>query len=362
MYIHIEKNEKIALPKKYRPVNNICAIIYDQLTEIYKRSNYQDFLDHNIKLDSKTQKLVKELRADKIHILDWLKENELNDDLTRLLTKNITLAVASDFLNFFFESISNAKRGKLTIAYALLRKPFMDELLILEQLLVDPHDFIQRFFHSGNPDDYDPSDKNIDKKAIIKKAISKLNANIVFTEDLIYELRYDKSSPNGLNGMVNHALHIVTNDRNYKTQRQNLNLVFSGTEDFVDYWDHYYYFVPYLLIYTVSIIDVIIFNYLPDQANQDLKSVKALRRLIGTIMWTEKTKQNLKKASRKMYKAMGLGIVLHCKKCKHDVKLTKPDFDLFFETETFLCPTCMRNLLTTHESIKPIKIFMDNLK
>lgn len=362
MHIYIEDNEKIALPKKYRPVNNICAIIYDQLTEIYKRPNYKDFLGSEIKLDPKKQKLVKDLNADKIHILDWLKANELNDELTTLLTKNITLAVASDFLNFFFESISNAKRGKLTVAYALLRKPFMDELLILEQLLVDPHDFIQRFFHSGNPDDYDPSDRNIDKKAIIKNAISKLNANIVYTEDLIYDLRFNKSSPQGLNGMVNHALHIVTRDKNYKTERQNLNFVFSAKDDFVDYWDHYYYFVPYLLIYSVSVIDAIIFNYLPDQANQDLKAVKALRRLIGTMLWTEKTRQNLKKASSKMYKAMSLGIVLHCKKCKHDVKLTKPDFEFFFETETFLCPTCMRNLLTTHESVKPIKTFMDSLK
>jgi hypothetical protein len=362
MYIHIDKNEKIALPKKYRPVNNICAIIYDQLTEIYKRANYKDLQEGNIKLDPKTQKLVKDLRENKIHVLDWLKENELNDELTTLLTKNITLAVSSDFLNFIFESLSNAKRGKMTVAYALLRKPFMDELLILEQLLVDPHDFIQRFFHSGNPEDYDPSDKNIDKKTIIKNAIGKLNANIVYTEDLIYDLRYNKSAPNGLNGMANHALHIVTRDKNYKTERQNLNFVFSGKDDFVEYWDHYYYFVPYLLIYSVSIIDTIIFNYLPDQANQDLKAVKALRRFIGTILWTEKTRQNLKKASNKMYEAMRMSIVLHCKKCKRDVKLTKPDFEYFFETETFLCPTCMRNLLTTHEAVKSIKTFIDNLK
>lgn len=361
MHIYIEKNEKVALPKKYRRANNICAIVYDQLTEIYKLPNYKPFLSGQIDFDHKTQKLIKELQSDKIHILDWLKENELNNDLTSILTKNITLAVASDFINFIFESISNAKRGKLTVAYALLRKPLMDELLILEQLLVDPHDFIQRFFHSGNPDEYDPSDKNIDKKAIIKKAISKLNANIFYNEEVIYDLRYDKAAANGLNGIANHALHIVTRDKNYKTERQNLNFVFSGKEDFLEYWDHYYYFVPYLLFYAVSIIDTIVFNHLSDEENQDLKAVKELRRLIGTIQWSDRDAQS-KKNITKLYKVMTQAIVLHCNKCKHDVKLTKPDFELFFEIETFLCPNCLSDLLITHESVAPIKTFMDNLK
>lgn len=360
MHIYIEEKEKVALPKKYRRANNICAIVYDQLTEIYKRPNYKDFLSGHIDFDPKTQKLIKELRSNKIHVLDWLKENELNNDLTSILTKNITLAVASDFLNFIFESLSNAKRGKLTVAYALLRKPLMDELLILEQLLVDPHDFIQRFFHSGNPDDYDPSDRNIDKKAIIKKAISKLNANIFYNEDVIYDLRYEKSAANGLNGIANHALHIVTRDKNYKTERQNLNFVFSNEDDFIEQWDHYYYFVPYLLFYSVSIIDTIVFNHLPDQENQDLKVIKGLRRLIGTIQWSGE--QGRKKHITKLYKVMTQTLVLHCKKCKHDVKLTKPDFDLFFEIETFICPKCLNDLLTTHDSIIPIKTFMDNLK
>ncbi|HXD92299.1 MAG TPA: hypothetical protein VNX01_03760, partial [Bacteroidia bacterium] len=95
--IYIQKKEKTFLPKKYIPVNNICAVIYDQLTEIYKHSNYRDLKVIDVKLDKKTQKFIKELDSGKIHIFDWLKENELNDELTAALTKHITLAVVSDF-------------------------------------------------------------------------------------------------------------------------------------------------------------------------------------------------------------------------------------------------------------------------
>lgn len=69
-----------------------------------------------------------------------------NKDLELILTKHIILSITSDFINFVFESLYCAKRGKITVAYALIRKPFTDELLILEQLLYNRSDFIYRFF------------------------------------------------------------------------------------------------------------------------------------------------------------------------------------------------------------------------
>ncbi len=359
--IYIEDKEKVALPKKYHNVNNLCAIIYDQLTEIFVADNYKGLNWATFKLDKNKQLLVDELQRNEIHVLEWLKANDLTDELTSVLTKHITMSLVSDFVNFIYESLSNAKRGKMTVAYALLRKPLTDELLILEQLLYDPHEFIQRFYHSGEPTDYDPSKNTIDKRAIIRNALTKAKPNVIFTEDLIYELRYDKSSAAGINGISNHALHIVTSDKHYKTKNQNLNFVFSVEKDIKNYWDHYYYFVPYLLMYSVSIIDNIIFNYLPDKDNQNLRAVKSFRRLVGLVLWTERIKQNTKRANKKMFDAFALLIKLDCKKCKKTIEFTKPDFELFFEAEVLICPKCFSNLLSTPESVKPIKEFMDGL-
>lgn len=359
--IYIEDKEIVPLPKRYHKINNLCAIIYDQLTEIFENKNYKKLNSTDFNLDKNKHVFIKELHNNEIHALKWLEANNLNDELVTVLTKHITMSIVNDFVNFIYESLSNAKRGKMSVAYALLRKPLTDELLILEQLLFDPEDFVRRFYHLGDPKEYDPSHRDIDKRNIIRNALTIIKPNILFTEDLIYNLRYDKSSSSGINGISNHALHIVTTDRNYKTENQHLNFVFSGKDDYIKYWDHYYYFVPYLLLYSVTIIDNIIFKYLPDDANQNLKVVKSFRRLVGLVLWTERSKLNASKENQKMYDVFASSIKLNCKKCKKEIHFTKPDFELFFELEIFICPKCFNNLLSTLESVKPIKEFMDSL-
>lgn len=160
--LYIEDGDDILLPKKYHKINNICAIIYDQLTEIYNEYSYNELKHTSFKFTANSV-LVEELKANKIHALDWLKQNNLNNEITSVLTKHLISAIVHDFLNFMFESLNCAKKGKMTVAYALLRKPITDELLILEQLLVDKTEFIDRFFHIAIPDNYDPSSKQINK-------------------------------------------------------------------------------------------------------------------------------------------------------------------------------------------------------
>ena len=135
--LYIEKNEDVPLPKKFHTSNNICAIIYDQLTEILTDDYYKPMTTTGFKYDKKTQKLTKEFDRGEIHVLEWLKINELNNEIVIALTKHITMSILSDFVNFMYESLNCAKKGKLAVAYSLLRKPLTDELLILEQLLND---------------------------------------------------------------------------------------------------------------------------------------------------------------------------------------------------------------------------------
>ncbi len=143
--LYIEKNQKVRLPKKYYKINNICAIIYDQLTEIFSEDIYKELNKTEIK-SSENENFDEYLKRNKIHVLDWLKTNQRNDELETILTKHIALSVISDFVNFIFESLYCAQRGKMIVAYALLRKPFTDELLILEQLLVDKKNLETDFF------------------------------------------------------------------------------------------------------------------------------------------------------------------------------------------------------------------------
>lgn len=171
-------------------------------------------------------------------------------------------------------------------------------------------------------------------------------------------MRFDKSNEAGINGITNKALHIVTRDKNYKTQNQNFNFVFSNKEDINTYWNHYYYFVPYLLAYTVSVVDSLIFSYLPEKENKYIEAIKSLKRQIGLITWNE---EMLRRKSKKIFESFSKVLNLECKKCKKVVVLTKDVFELFFETEVLICEKCANNLLESRDNLDSIVSMISKL-
>ena len=360
-YLSIGENEKVLIPKKYHKINDLCAVIYDQLVEIYHGENYENLSKTDINFENNPA-LFKEFKKSKLNPLDWLQKHGLNKEIEIILTKEILRAVCSDFINFIFESMHCAKIGKMTVAYALLRKPFTDELLILEQLLLDRKEFIKRFYFSGNPKDYDPSDRNLDKKSIIDNAIEKLRIPIITSGEFIYNLRYNKEYEAGINGITNHALHIVTKDKRYMTQNQNLNFVFSNNEDMDRYYEHYYNLIPFLLIYSVAIIDELVFSLLEDEDNKNVKTVKEFRRFIGLMLFTEYVGINEKKDNKALIDTITKNLIFECPKCGNVNQIERADLELFFETETFICSKCISNLLTTKESVRKLeKAFLESI-
>ncbi|WP_343697143.1 hypothetical protein [Flavobacterium sp.] len=356
--LSIEEGEEVFISKKHQKINDLCAIIYDQLTEIYIEKNYKNLLKTEI-ITKEHQKFIDELNAGDIHALDYLKANNLDHEIELIISKHIFLAVTSDLINFLFESLHCAKRGKMTVAYSLLRKPFLDELFILEQLLVDRTDFVKRFFHDGNPEKYDPSNPKIDKKEIIEKAISKIRFNYFYDVDLIYDLRYNKSFESGINSSTNQALHIVTKDKNYKTAEQNLNFVFSIKEDMNKYFANYYFVVPNLLFYTVSVIDEIAFNFLQDDKNKQVKVIKEFRRIIAYLFFTEFANISSKKKNEKILKHFYNHLMFKCPVCKHNNQIERADLELFYQIENFICTKCFNTLIHDKKSVNVIQSLLD---
>ncbi|WP_127132494.1 hypothetical protein [Pseudoflavitalea rhizosphaerae] len=310
----IQEGDSSVLPKRYRAGNNICAVLYDQLVEIVKSELYKPLLTTHIKFQSEDH--AHKATGDKSHILDFLRKNDYIDDLHTILIKQITHAVLSDQANFIYESISSAQSGKMTVAYTLLRKPFKDELLILENLYVDPEDFIQRFYYNGAPSGYDPSKKTAEeRKTLIRKAVEQLDEGL-FNAEQLYEFRYNKDSTVGISGFTDHAIHIVTTNKSYHTSPQDLNFVFSQKEDFRRYWQHYYFIVPYLLSYTAAIADGIVFRFIAGDAAEKHKFLKELTRLAGFILWFEKCSIRGKRGAGKLIQHFQKTIKLQCTNCK----------------------------------------------
>jgi hypothetical protein len=335
--IVIEKGAKTRLPKPFHFVNNICAYLYDQLTEILSDPYYLGMASTTVNDESGV--LNKTLEEDELHPFDALKKLGLTDELEISVSKHVVMSIIADLVNFVYESIVIAQKGKLGVAYALLRKPFTDQLLILEQIVADRKDFIDRYFHDGDPQKYDPSAANLDRKKVIEESVKKLKS-LLYSPEFIYELRYDKSSERGLNSFTNHALHIVTNHKHYKTENQGLNFTFPlNDEDMFDFYNHYYSSVSVLLNYLAAVVDHIVFELIEDKEKR--RAEKLLKRFIGFIMLYDDQKRSLSKST---YSNLSKLISHECEICKAKNKFTKRDFDDYFYSHYFTCKRCFNPL------------------
>ncbi len=356
----IEEGQDIPLPAKYRSVNNLCAVIYDQFTSILTEKHFLKHIVVDITIDPVRQQFVDELKNNSMHAFDFMKANGLDKELTEILTKHITLSVLSDFVNFMYESLSCAQRGKMSVAYGLLRKPLTDELLIFEQLLVAPADFIRSYFHIGDPKGYDPSEPNLNRLQIIGDVFKMSDPGSPYMPDLVYGLRYDKQNPSGINGISNQALHIVTTHRAYRTEDGELNFVYANGHDYQRYWRHYYYFVPYLLIYAAHVVDELVFGWVP--GFRRLKAVRAFQRLVGILYWSKSMqgkRKQIKASHQKMLTIFSRSLIGPCDHCGKQQEFTDADFSLFLNELILLCPYCLHNHLTSPGIVQQIILLIE---
>ena len=352
--IHIEKTDKVILPKKFHTLHNICVIIYDQLVDIIKNRRYRTLMSTSINLDNETREIIDKVNSEDIHILDFLAERGRTDEITTVIIKHLFTSILQDMASFIYESLSCAKKGKMSVAYTLLRKPLTDERLILEQLLVNRQEFIDRFYIKGVPKLYDPSSGNFETgkiNDIIERATQKLGSIGSFFKELVFDFRYNKASASGLNGMMNHAHHIVTADKNYRTPDKNLNFVFSTKFDYIEYWNHYYYFIPYLLIYCASIADCL--ADLLVTVNVDFRNRRELKRYLALIFWEKEVHRESRNGSGLILRSFRKVMTVTCK-CGEANRMSDGEFRLFFETDEFSCPKCSSNLLKSTDLAKRI--------
>ena len=88
--------------------------------------------------------------------------------------------------------------------------------------------------------------------------MNQINYRQTFNAAFIYSLRYSKKDEYGLERLWNLANHLVTTCKYYKTESLNLNFIFSGADSKESQWNYLYSVLPYLLFYTVEVIQVVL--------------------------------------------------------------------------------------------------------
>lgn len=245
-------NEK--LPSKYITKHSLMLYLYDILIDILNKADKYNLSETTFKFsDGRT----------KITNLTF-KEIEEKEDIelgVALTERHILFSILTDMCYYLYESLSCIERGKVTVAYTLARKPLQDNLYYLCWLLDNPADFYEKM-KNNDPKEYDVSELKSQKKSVIAmydRILKMTNKEKSlpfepFSAEFLYELIYDRKSNRGLSQIFDKSVHLVTNNLNYKTERQNLNFIFADDEIWNKYWEYYYSKFPYIVFFIVEVV------------------------------------------------------------------------------------------------------------
>lgn len=322
------------LPDKYTFRHNYVFFLYNILVKIVKSGEANGIFQYVFELkDAKHIEKIEQLTQE--DILDFLLNNGYENEANELIKRQIFDAVLSDFLQFVHNALLTSEKAQLSVAFALLRKPFKDNLLILEWLLGNPDDFFQNFksIDSHKTVAIDKIDKE-KKIEIIADAIDKTEKPFL-PADFIYELRYDKTKHYGFEQIWNKANHIITSNRNYATEDLNLNFVFTQESGKISQWEAFYYTLPSLLLHTIFVCDS---QYKIFSNGESVIDTELSIRLMSSYVLAENQNRELNDKVLELTR-------LICKKCYSEIILDEKKLNRIYKKGIYKCSKRHKNVL-----------------
>ena len=76
-------------------------------------------------------------------LVQWMENNGFDGAVRDMTERQVIAALLADANASFFEALCCSAKGKLTIAFALIRKPLRENLMLLEYLLTDREGFLE---------------------------------------------------------------------------------------------------------------------------------------------------------------------------------------------------------------------------
>lgn len=322
------------IPKELRFSHKFAFLIHDLLAQNIAEGEKAKVFDTTFKFDSqKTARKIQKMSSEELW--SWLAQNDKVAHY-EVIYKHIFVALLSDFCHFVYEGLKCSEKGKLTVSYALFRKPFKDNLLILEWLLADPSDFMDKFYNEDskiyNPQKLSPERK----KEIIEKAIKETKLNL-FDAEFIYDLRYNRSLPFSFSSTWDKANHLITSFEKIKTEKQNINFVFLSDESQYGKWYGIYSLLPVLLYHSFSIVECL-FSTIA-QRDVSLKDVAFDQCKAGFILWGNSIGYETK------IKISNMSITGDCDECNQPIRMTGTRFlNQVFVNGFAKCKNCERKI------------------
>jgi hypothetical protein len=298
------------IPKEFRFSHKFAFFIHDLLAQNIVEGEKAGIFTTEFSVDSnEIDKKIESMNQQEFW--DWLSIYDKPAHF-EVIYKNLLIALISDLCHFIYEGLKCSEKGKLAVSYALFRKPFKDNLLILEWLLADPEDFLEKFYDEDS-EIYNPQKLSPDqKKSIIEKAIDELDSKL-FTAEFIYDLRYNRSLPFSFAGPWDKANHLITSFEKIKTERQNLNFVFLSEDAIYSQWSGIYSLLPVLLHHSFGIIEKLISTI--SQRDTSVKDTTLDRLNAGFLLWRDSL------GHQSEVKISDMKVTGDCENCKKPVRI-----------------------------------------
>lgn len=322
------------IPRHLRLAHEYCFFLHDQCVHLL--AQYEAASAHTVKIKFKNKAEAKrfaELAED--NAIDALRGTGYPEEARRVILNTITMAMVSDTLHHLFEGLKCLEKRKTVVALNLLRKPLTDNLIYLAWMLGDEDGFFEAF-SSGDPARLSPSAVGNVRSVILQQALDQTKVASALSADFVREALFDRKNPHGLQGLFQHAVHLVTVQHiELRTSPENFNFIFkSHTDD--DIYASVYEQLPDLMLYLSHVILELFERVEP--MDHGAKTAFETRSMFGLYL-VERSGTGQEVMDRL---AKALTPVVSCGVCKTPVVITPHNASRIVLTESFRCTACRR--------------------
>ncbi|MBK6942610.1 MAG: hypothetical protein IPH13_20735 [Planctomycetes bacterium] len=335
------RTEKNFLPAEVRLSHQYALYLHDRVVRILKHAHASQLVRVAFRPRS-AEHASQTAHLGGVDLWTWLESNGYQDVVREMAFKEMFPALATDFCHFVFEALSCSRRNKLTVAYALLRKPFQDNLRQLEWLLADSDEFVTTFLERpASARESNARQSEAYSVPLIRRALAKTAAPALHDPQMIHDLRYDKDKHFSFDHLSQKAIHLVTTKPALLTEPQNVNFIFSNETSWASQWRHLYSTLPILLRYAVDICEPLAAIAFGEIA-PGLAEFRA-RSTLGFFAWAYDLERARQLSGEMRSAASTLGAIkVNCPHCDRPARDSRIALRSLFFNGHLYCPRCRK--------------------
>lgn len=268
-----------------------------------------------------------------IHPLDFLSQTGRSELERRAVVNLVTNALFTDMLHFIYEALRALEKRKFAVAFALLRKPLTEGLLVLCQACADEADFFSNLKENA---------ANLTKKkrfgpdgiqSLIERAASACRGAECINPKTINSLVFDRDNPDGLANLFDKALHLATGAPQLRTENYNINFIFKDPTDDDIYTGSTYQQIATVLLF-LNLMQIELFSRMHEPNRQHENW------MLFTSTATFQALFSSGRSSMVQFVNQYFKEFLECPACGNSIRLRKAEAPRLFIGETLECRAC----------------------